>query len=608
MSRSLNNSNLTFDLTNSIVRSDDHLACHAGSFGDVYKCKYRSGSGLKEVAVKALRLIKIKLEEDKGTGGDELVNRELEIWRRLRHRNVVPFLGTATGFGQFGSVALVYLWMGHGTLQTFIDRYDGDLAIAHRFELIESAGIRCSILENVPIIGRSSGLPRRELRRRLQVQVPQRFRFEGGWNLFSVAYLPCAFLTPTEQVAVKALRLIKIKLEEDKGTGGDELVNRELEIWRRLRHRNVVPFLGTATGFGQFGSVALVYLWMGHGTLQTFIDRYDGDLAIAHRFELLVDIASGLFYLGEVEENISYLQASKQRPGEWKWTVPERLFEDSEPTPRSDIYSFGNIVLSVEQPWKNKPEAVVVLQLFQGVNPSRPQSRPIEDEHWEFIGRCWLPVQERLVAEDIVPELQRFLDTSQPHLPIREHLVVSPRDHSQPASTGTSNLQGARRDPSAPADISMQQTDNAGHSPIGNLASFMGYSSALSPSLDSDIDDCRMPQISTLTETVSLISQCPDLTQDRWMQCTSDNVTPQPLADVASDPTVEPEEGVNEDQPGVKLTGFRVFIEDIHLHDPPKIGWSPLGGSFYVKISLDGQVQKTSLTGTCRMPWTKKLI
>ncbi|KIJ06359.1 hypothetical protein PAXINDRAFT_20447 [Paxillus involutus ATCC 200175] len=117
-----------------------------------------------------------------------------------------------------------------------------------------------------------------------------------------------------------------------------------------------------------------------------------------------------------------------------------------------------------------------------------------------------------------------------------------------------------------------------------------------------------MPQISTLTETVSLISQCPDLTQDRWMQCTSDNVTPQPLADVASDPTVEPEEGVNEDQPGVKLTGFRVFIEDIHLHDPPKIGWSPLGGSFYVKISLDGQVQKTSLTGTCRMPWTKKLI
>jgi hypothetical protein len=142
--------------------------------------------------------------------------------------------------------------------------------------------------------------------------------------------------------------------------------------------------------------------------------------------------------------------------------------------------------------------------------------------------------------------------------------------------------------------------------------------------LDSDIDDCGTPQISTLTETVTLISQCPDLTRDRWMQCTSDNVTPQPLADVASDPTVEPEEGVNEDQPGVKLTGFRVFIEgtlppptrvhkhlpqvDIHLHDPPKIGWSPLGGSFYVKISLDGQVQKTSLTGTCRMPWTKKLI
>ncbi|KAF8837194.1 hypothetical protein BDN67DRAFT_909696, partial [Paxillus ammoniavirescens] len=202
--------------------------------------------------------------------------------------------------------------------------------------------------------------------------------------------------------------------------------------------------------------------------------------------------------VGEVEENMSYLQASKQRPGEWKWTAPERLFGDSEPTPRSDIYSFGNIVLSGEQPWKNQPEAVVVLQLFQGVNPCRPQSRPIEDEHWEFIGRCWLPVQERPAAEDIVPELQCFLDTSHPHLPIREHLVVSPHDHSQPASTGTSNLEGARRDPLAPADISIvqclpnppqlivsptsdarikQQTENTGHSPAGNLASFMGRSS-----------------------------------------------------------------------------------------------------------------------------------
>ncbi|KAF8843173.1 hypothetical protein BDN67DRAFT_1001178, partial [Paxillus ammoniavirescens] len=104
---------------------------------------------------------------------------------------------------------------------------------------------------------------------------------------------------------------------------------------------------------------------------------------------------------------------------------------NAEPTPRSDIYSFGNIVLQVlsrEQPWKNKPEAVV-LQLFQ----------------------------ERPAAEDIVPELQRFFDTSHPHLPIREHLVVSPHDHSQPASTGTSNLEGARRDPSAPADISIVQ-------------------------------------------------------------------------------------------------------------------------------------------------------
>ncbi|KIJ04430.1 hypothetical protein PAXINDRAFT_22283 [Paxillus involutus ATCC 200175] len=102
MPRSLNNSNLTFDLTNSIVRSDDHLACHAGSFGDVYKCKYRSGSGLKEVAVKALRLIKIKLEELEETS-----------WSTESSKSGGDFVtGTSSGFKMASSDLL--LWYLYG--------------------------------------------------------------------------------------------------------------------------------------------------------------------------------------------------------------------------------------------------------------------------------------------------------------------------------------------------------------------------------------------------------------------------------------------------------------------------------------------------------------
>ncbi|KAF8837190.1 kinase-like protein [Paxillus ammoniavirescens] len=261
------------------------------------------------------------------------------------------------------------------------------------------------------------------------------------------------------------------------------MVKRELGIWRRLHHKNVVPFLGTATGFGLSGSVALVSLWMSNGTLQKFLEAHDNKLAIAHRFELLLGIAEGLLYLhtfpiihgdlnsnnvlvdetftacladfgyasvvGEIEKNLAYLQVSKQRPGAVRWAAPEQFPEDPEkpwqPTPLTDIYSFGNIVLSGEQPWSEvQSDVVVMLNLAKGINPGRPQSRPIDNGHWGFIERCWLPIHGRPAAIGIVSELQHLLDTSHhPHLPLRKHLVFSPHNHSHPASIETSNLEGA---------------------------------------------------------------------------------------------------------------------------------------------------------------------
>ncbi|KAF8551233.1 hypothetical protein OG21DRAFT_1377060, partial [Imleria badia] len=65
------------------------------------------------------------------------------------------------------------------------------------------------------------------------------------------------------QVAVKALRLFarhrQVSLE----------IRRQLEIWRRLDHPNVLPFLGITAGFSPI--VSLVSQWMSNGTLQQFI-------------------------------------------------------------------------------------------------------------------------------------------------------------------------------------------------------------------------------------------------------------------------------------------------------------------------------------------------
>ncbi|KAF9232430.1 hypothetical protein BU15DRAFT_33388, partial [Melanogaster broomeanus] len=60
-------------------------------------------------------------------------------------------------------------------------------------------------------------------------------------------------------------------------------------------------------------------------------------------------------------------------------------------------------VFSGKQPWSEVgQEAAVILLLSRGQKPSRSQSRPIADQYWELIERCWENIQERPPANDIV--------------------------------------------------------------------------------------------------------------------------------------------------------------------------------------------------------------
>ncbi|KIJ59722.1 hypothetical protein HYDPIDRAFT_32938 [Hydnomerulius pinastri MD-312] len=158
---------------------------------------------------------------------------------------------------------------------------------------------------------------------------------------------------------------------------------REIGIWRRLKHPNIVPFLGIASGFGPYTS--LVSVWMPGGTLQSHLRIHDEELSLLDRLLLLGDIAAGLKYLhvysvihgdltcnnvlidersrarlvdfgfatviGDLPEGLTYLRRSTHRPGAIRWAAPERfLLEDDEvfrPGEGSDIYSFGNIMLQV---------------------------------------------------------------------------------------------------------------------------------------------------------------------------------------------------------------------------------------------------------------------
>ena len=65
-----------------------------------------------------------------------MIRRELGIWRRLKHDNIVPLLGIAYGFGMQDAVSLVSSWMPNGTLASSLEKHDNELGVAHRLKLV----------------------------------------------------------------------------------------------------------------------------------------------------------------------------------------------------------------------------------------------------------------------------------------------------------------------------------------------------------------------------------------------------------------------------------------------------------------------------------------
>ncbi|KAG1726257.1 kinase-like domain-containing protein [Suillus paluster] len=218
-----------------------------------------------------------------------------------------------------------------------------------------------------------------------------------------------------------------------------EVFRRELGIWKRLRHRNILKFMGTTSDFGP--SVALVAPWIVNGTLTSFLDEKNEILTLRDRLLLLCDVAAGLNYLhtfsltidGHTHSNpvvhgdltgtnvligsdgtayladfglsgtltklpgMTYLAKMSCRPGAVRWTAPELFSEeesDSAITTQSDIYSFGGIILQVltgKVPWPhlNREAAILRKVIIEGEIHPRPDDDRVTDQQWNFMTRCW---------------------------------------------------------------------------------------------------------------------------------------------------------------------------------------------------------------------------
>ncbi|KAH9475505.1 Serine/threonine/tyrosine-protein kinase HT1 [Psilocybe cubensis] len=204
----------------------------------------------------------------------------------------------------------------------------------------------------------------------------------------------------------------------------DKRLRREIRLWALLRHPNVVPLLGTTTGFGPY--LAMVCPWMEHGNLSQYLNKKVLELTLRKRLQILADVIEGLAYLHSqsvihgdlttgnilMDEDRAHLSdfglsnamaevrhnsfISSTVGGSPRWAAPELLhFGLAVPdvTKYCDIYSLGGVMLQTitgRIPYENiLLDVQVLMEVMKGRTPARPPEALLSDELWNLILSCW---------------------------------------------------------------------------------------------------------------------------------------------------------------------------------------------------------------------------
>jgi len=129
----------SIDLTHQIILEHNGPAS-CGGYADVYRGVWKAGSAEKKVAIKALRLYHLHDEEQKKKIIKRL-KRELRIWQRCEHDNILPLYGVTSHYGSLYS--MVCPWMEHGNINDYLKNYNPTLRLDERFLLVSQSCICC---------------------------------------------------------------------------------------------------------------------------------------------------------------------------------------------------------------------------------------------------------------------------------------------------------------------------------------------------------------------------------------------------------------------------------------------------------------------------------
>ncbi|KDQ09404.1 hypothetical protein BOTBODRAFT_178967 [Botryobasidium botryosum FD-172 SS1] len=250
------------------------------------------------------------------------------------------------------------------------------------------------------------------------------------------------------KVAMKALRahIMGNKVAERR-------MKREMNVWSKLRHPNVLPFIGWCT---LKSTSYMVSPWMENGDALAYVKQKPQ----ADRLKLLAQIAEGLYYLHTRPKNpvihgdikaanvlisssgvaciadfgLSELIEDEKAPRystEWycagnpRWQAPELLSaeskEEARRTKETDCFAYGRVMLEIftgQVPFfylSVNTTLSVFNMVLDGRLPDRPLDKDtvakgLDDRMWELMKTCWrVDPKQRPSAADILGHLKAAL-------------------------------------------------------------------------------------------------------------------------------------------------------------------------------------------------------
>ncbi|KZV96327.1 kinase-like protein [Exidia glandulosa HHB12029] len=236
--------------------------------------------------------------------------------------------------------------------------------------------------------------------------------------------------------------------------------NREIALWRRIQHPNILPLSGLCSGLS--GLPAMISPWCQNGDIVVYLrNRQHLPIISELKIELIAQICAGLAYLHENDivhgdlkganilisddgaarvadfgfsnimagHSVAFSLHTSTMGGTYRWMWPALLTDSAHPCFQSDVWALGCVLLEVQSgrvPYHDiASEQAVIVAMSRHDYPTRPWGFP--DMLWHIILACWNDADSPSVADvgTMIQSWRRLRETARrkivhPVSPIRK--------------------------------------------------------------------------------------------------------------------------------------------------------------------------------------------